>query len=88
MSGASHAAALPNVSGWRRSRLNAPQPAVLNPSSKRSVSGYVEPGLADVAPGERFQFERHGYFIADPIDHQPGRRVFNRTATLKDTWQA
>ena len=61
---------------------------VLNPNSKRSVSGYVEPGLADVAPGERFQFERHGYFIADPIDHQPGRRVFNRTATLKDTWQA
>ncbi len=61
--------------------------SVLNPDSKRSLRGFVEPGLADVAPGERFQFERHGYFIADPIDHRPGHRVFNRTATLKDTWQ-
>ena len=61
--------------------------SVLNPNSKRSVRGYVEPGLANVAPGERFQFERHGYFIADPVDHAPAHRVFNRTATLKDTWQ-
>ena len=62
--------------------------SVLNPNSKRSVRGYVEPGLAAVQPGERFQFERHGYFIADPVDHGPACRVFNRTATLRDTWQA
>ena len=46
---------------------------------------YVEPSLADAAVGETVQFERLGYFAADP-DSQPGRLVFNRTLTLKDTW--
>ncbi|MEO7151835.1 MAG: glutamate--tRNA ligase family protein, partial [Burkholderiaceae bacterium] len=62
--------------------------SVLNPHSKRVVRGVVEPGLASARPGERFQFERHGYFVADASDHRDGRRVFNRTTTLKDTWQS
>ena len=45
----------------------------------------VEPSLADAAPGERFQFERRGYFCVDP-DTRQGALVFNRTATLRDTW--
>ena len=61
--------------------------SVLNPHSKRIVRGYVEPGLAAAQPGDRYQFERHGYFVADRVDHDASRRVFNRTATLKDTWQ-
>ena len=58
----------------------------LNPHSMRAVSAVVEPGLAAAQPDDKFQFERHGYFVADRQDHAPGRPVFNRTATLKDTW--
>ncbi len=47
---------------------------------------FLEPGLKDAAPGSRFQFERKGYFFADPIDSTKGKPVFNRTVTLKDTW--
>ncbi len=47
--------------------------------------GIAEPGLADAPPGARYQFERLGYFCADP-DSAPGRPVFNRTVTLRDTW--
>lgn len=47
---------------------------------------YVEPALANVEPGFRCQFERVGYFCADP-DSAPGKPVFNRTATLRDTWK-
>jgi glutaminyl-tRNA synthetase len=50
------------------------------------VSGFIEPSLAHAAPDARFQFERHGYFVADRIDHAAGRPVFNRIAALKDTW--
>ncbi len=46
----------------------------------------LEPSFNDVKPGEIFQFERLGYFCADLKDCQPGRLVFNRTVTLKDTW--
>jgi glutaminyl-tRNA synthetase len=60
--------------------------ASLNPASKKVVSAYLEPSLASAGAGERFQFERHGYFVADLVDHGPGRPVFNRTATLRDTW--
>ena len=60
--------------------------SVLNPNSKKTVLAYVEAGLASAKADERFQFERHGYFVADRRDHAPGKRVFNRTATLKDTW--
>jgi glutaminyl-tRNA synthetase len=46
----------------------------------------VEPALAGAAPEARFQFERLGYFVADRYDCVPGRLVFNRTVSLKDTW--
>ncbi|MCE5231849.1 MAG: glutamine--tRNA ligase/YqeY domain fusion protein [Xanthomonadaceae bacterium] len=58
----------------------------LNPDSRRVVRGYVEPSLGDAAPEARFQFERLGYFVADRRDHAPGRPVFNRAVTLRDTW--
>jgi glutaminyl-tRNA synthetase len=60
--------------------------AYLNPDSLETVTGCrVEPLLAAAAPGDRFQFERLGYFCVDP-DSAPGRLVFNRTVTLRDTW--
>ncbi|MFN7942038.1 MAG: glutamine--tRNA ligase/YqeY domain fusion protein [Thermoanaerobaculia bacterium] len=46
----------------------------------------LEPALAAARPGEIFQFERVGYFVADALDHAPDRPVFNRTVTLRDTW--
>jgi glutaminyl-tRNA synthetase len=58
----------------------------LNPASKRIITAYVEPALADAVAEEHFQFERHGYFVADLVDHHPGRLVFNRTVTLRDSW--
>jgi len=61
---------------------------VLNPGSKRVVTAYLEPALADTPAEQRFQFERHGYFIADRKDHTPGQPVFNRIASLKDSWTA
>ncbi|HWH83419.1 MAG TPA: glutamine--tRNA ligase, partial [Burkholderiaceae bacterium] len=60
--------------------------AALNPHSKRVVTGYLEPSLASAQPDDKFQFERHGYFVADRIDHTPGRPVLNRIAGLKDSW--
>jgi glutaminyl-tRNA synthetase len=59
----------------------------LNPAGKRVITAYVEPSLANAAPEERFQFERHGYFVADLVDHAPGRPVFNRAVTLRDSWK-
>ena len=58
----------------------------LNPGSKRVIRAYVEPALAAVARETRVQFERHGYFVADLIDHAPGAPVFNRAVTLRDSW--
>jgi glutaminyl-tRNA synthetase len=46
----------------------------------------LEPSLATAQPGVHFQFERLGYFFTDPVDSKPGKPVFNRTATLRDTW--
>jgi glutaminyl-tRNA synthetase len=60
--------------------------SVLNPHSKKLVQGYVEPSLATATADSKYQFERHGYFVADRHDHAAGRPVFNRTATLKDSW--
>jgi glutaminyl-tRNA synthetase len=57
----------------------------LNPDSLRSVDALIEPALAGAAVGECFQFERLGYFCADP-DSAPDKPVFNRTVTLKDPW--
>ncbi len=58
----------------------------LNPDSKRVITAFVEPALGNVAAGGAFQFERHGYFVADLRDHTPGRPVYNRTVTLRDSW--
>jgi len=58
----------------------------LNPHSRKAVSAYVEPALGDAAPEQRYQFERHGYFIADPKDHRGAKPVFNRAVTLRDSW--
>ncbi len=60
--------------------------ASLNPASLEVVAdARLEPALADPEPGARVQFERHGYFCADP-DGRPGRAVWNRSVTLRDTW--
>lgn len=58
----------------------------LNPDSKKIVMAYLEPSLFEVQPEQIFQFERHGYFIADRVDTSPGKPVFNRAVTLRDTW--
>ncbi len=58
----------------------------LNPDSTRIIRAYLEPGLAGAKPEDRYQFERHGYFVADRMDSQPGRPVFNRAVTLRDSW--
>ena len=59
----------------------------LNPNSLDVVpNAKVEPSLADAVPGEKYQFERTGYFAVDP-DSQPGALVFNRTVTLRDSWK-
>ncbi|WP_296228717.1 glutamine--tRNA ligase/YqeY domain fusion protein [Ralstonia sp. UBA689] len=58
----------------------------LNPNSKKIVTAYLEPTLATAKAEDRFQFERHGYFVADRIDSQPGKPVFNRVVGLKDSW--
>ena len=60
----------------------------INPESLEVLgSSVVEPSLALASPGERFQFERLGYFVADAADHGSGAPVFNRTVTLRDTWR-
>ncbi len=59
----------------------------LNPEAKRVISAQLEPALKDAQPEERFQFERHGYFVADMKDSTAGAPVFNRAVTLKDAWQ-
>jgi glutaminyl-tRNA synthetase len=58
----------------------------VNPQAKRVVQAWLEPAAADVAPEQRFQFERLGYFVADRVDHRASAPVFNRTVTLRDTW--
>jgi glutaminyl-tRNA synthetase len=57
----------------------------INPDSIRIVEGYVEPSLADTKPGDRFQFERLGYFCTD-LESTPEHLVFNLTVTLRDSW--
>ena len=58
----------------------------LNPDSLQVVDAYLEPGLAKAVPGDIFQFERQGYFVADLVDSLPGKPVFNRAVTLRDSW--
>jgi glutaminyl-tRNA synthetase len=59
----------------------------LNPASLvKTGDAKLEPGLIDAAPGQKFQFERLGYFCVDSKESAPGRPVFNRVVTLRDTW--
>ena len=60
--------------------------ANLNPNSLEIIpDAKLEPSLADAKAGDRYQFERLGYFCAD-LDSKPGALVFNRTVALRDTW--
>lgn len=59
----------------------------INPDSLVVLQGCrAEPSLAQARPEDRFQFEREGYFCVDPRDSAPGKPVFNRTVTLRDSW--
>ena len=60
--------------------------SALNPNSLKVVTAIVEPSLAQARPDDKFQFERHGYFVADRLDHAPGKPVFNYAVGLKDSW--
>jgi len=59
---------------------------LLNPSSLSVADAWIEPSLANSPPDQRFQFERHGYFVTDRIDHASASPVFNRITGLKDSW--
>jgi len=59
---------------------------LLNPDSKRVTQGFLEPSLKDVAPDTKVQFERHGYFVADRVDHRAGAPVFNKITGLRDSF--
>jgi glutaminyl-tRNA synthetase len=59
--------------------------ANLNPDALKVVMGVAEPSVANAAPGTRYQFERLGCFCVD-TDSAPGKPVYNRTVTLRDTW--
>jgi len=59
----------------------------INPDSVKVITAQLEMSLRDAKPDECFQFERHGYFVADRKDSLPGKPVFNRTVTLRDAWQ-
>ena len=59
----------------------------LNPNSLKVITAIVEPSLANAVAGQQFQFERHGYFVADRVDHAQGvKPVFNLAVGLKDSW--
>ena len=59
----------------------------LNPESAREITAYAEPAAKNLPAESRWQFERLGYFVTDRKDHRPEQPVFNRTVTLKDSWQ-
>ena len=58
----------------------------LNPDSKKVITAQLEAALKDAEPEEQFQFERHGYFVADRVDSRSGAPKFNRAVTLRDSW--
>ena len=61
--------------------------AAFNPASLRTVQAIVEPALARAQPEDRYQFERHGFFVVDQRQHIPGEAlVFNRITGLRDSW--
>jgi glutaminyl-tRNA synthetase len=57
-----------------------------NPKAKSVVRAFLEPCLKDCEMEGRFQFERHGYFVAEKKASKPGKPVFNRAVTLRDSW--
>ncbi len=59
----------------------------INADSVKVITAQLEPSLKEAKPEERFQFERHGYFVADKKDSVDGKPVFNRAVTLRDAWQ-
>ena len=59
----------------------------LNPDSQKTITAQLEVALKDAKPEDRFQFERHGYFVADRVDSTPGAPKFNRAVTLRDSWK-
>jgi len=60
----------------------------INPQSLETLMNCrLEPSLENARPGERYQFERQGYFFVDPVDTKAGKVVFNRIVTLKDSWK-
>ena len=59
----------------------------INPNSVTTITAQLERSLKDANAEERFQFERHGYFVVDKKDSVAGKPVFNRTVTLRDAWQ-
>ena len=59
----------------------------INQDSKQILHAYLEPSLKNAPAEQRFQFERHGYFVADRIDHTASKPVFNLCVGLKDTWK-
>jgi glutaminyl-tRNA synthetase len=60
----------------------------INRKAKTVIRAYLEPSLKEAKLEERFQFERHGYFVADSRESKPGAPVFNRAVTLRDSWAA
>ncbi|MCK5455095.1 MAG: glutamine--tRNA ligase, partial [Calditrichia bacterium] len=58
----------------------------LNPNSLEILNGYIEPSLENAKAGMHFQFLRQGYYLVDTKHSQPGKPVFNRTVSLRDTW--
>ena len=58
----------------------------LNPDSLKTITAIVEPSLATALPDAKFQFERHGYFVADQVDHAADKPVFNFAVGLKDSF--
>jgi glutaminyl-tRNA synthetase len=74
--------------------FNDPQPdaggkdflASINPQSLKTVQAKLEPSLKEVNPDMGFQFERHGYFVSDRVEHRVDHPVFNRITGLKDSW--
>ncbi len=60
--------------------------AAINPNAKEVITAYLEQGMKTAHADEKYQFERHGYFVADRVDSKPGKPVFNRAVTLKDSW--
>ena len=59
----------------------------INPNSVSTIRAQLEPSLKKAKAEDKFQFERHGYFVADIKDSKDGAPVFNRTVTLRDAWQ-